>query len=184
MSKVFVELSMSLDGFVAGHAPSISCRQVKGEMIMTNSDTLQAAQQPPTPAPDLKGLDKLVGAWNVSGGAQGQVRYEWMDGGFFLMQHIDLENDGRQIKGIEIIGHLQPFGEEPSEEIKSRYYGSTGETFDYVYELDGDTLTIWGGEKGSPAFYRGTFSADGKTLTGGWTYPGGGGYASISTRID
>ena len=24
-------------------------------------------------------------------------------------------------------------------------------TLDYVYEVDGDTLTIWGGEKGSPA---------------------------------
>jgi hypothetical protein len=58
-----------------------------------------------------------------------------------------------------------------------------GETFDYVYELDGDTLTIWGGEKGSPAYYRGTFSADGNTLSGAWVYPGGGGYESTSTRI-
>ena len=58
-----------------------------------------------------------------------------------------------------------------------------GNTFDYVYELAGDTLMIWGGEKGSPAYYQGTFSADGNTLTGAWVYPGGGGYESVSTRV-
>lgn len=137
----------------------------------------------PTPSADLKKLDRLVGTWNVSGGAKGQVRYEWMEGGFFLIQHVELDNNGHISKGIEIIGHEQKFGEAPGEDIKSRYYGSTGETFDYVYEMDGDTLTIWGGEKGSPAYYRGTMSADGNTLTGGWVYPGGGGYESNSTRV-
>ena len=70
-----------------------------------------------------------------------------MEGGFFLMQHVDFVHGGRKIKGIEIIGHLQPFGEEPSKDIKSRYYDTMGNTFDYVYELEGDTLTIWGGRK-------------------------------------
>jgi hypothetical protein len=59
-----------------------------------------------------------------------------------------------------------------------------GNTLDYVYELEGDTLTIWGGEKGSPAYYRGTFSEDGKTVSGAWHYPGGGGYEATSTRIE
>jgi hypothetical protein len=27
-------------------------------------------QQPPTPNPDLSGLERLVGTWNVSGGAR------------------------------------------------------------------------------------------------------------------
>ena len=138
-------------------------------------DNTQAYQQAPTPNPDLNSMDRLVGTWEVSGGAQGRVTYEWMEGRFFLIQHVDLEHDGRKIKGIEIIGHEQQFGAEPSEEIKSRYYGSTGESFDYVYELEGDTLTIWGGQKGSPAYYKGTFSDDGNTVTGGWVYPGGGG---------
>src|SRR5215510_6734986 len=104
--------------------------------------------QQPTPSADLKNLDRLIGTWNVTGGAVGQVRYEWMEGGFFLIQHVELDNNGHVSKGIEIIGHEQKFGEAPSEDIKSRYYGSTGETFDYVYEMDGDTLAIWGGEKG------------------------------------
>jgi hypothetical protein len=139
-------------------------------------------QHNPKPNPDLEDLNRLVGTWKVSGEAQGTVRYEWMEGGFFLIQHVDLEQSGQEHKGIEIIGHEQRFGSEPSEEIKSRYYDSVGSTFDYVYEVEGDTLTIWGGEKGSPAYYRGTFSADGKTVKGEWVYPGGG-YSSSMTKI-
>ncbi len=148
---------------------------------MTSNDTTQTQQ--PEPPPDLKGLDRLVGTWKVSGGAVGTITYEWMEGGFFLIQRVELVHGGHANKGMEIIGHLQAFGEEPSADIHSRYYGSTGETFDYVYELDGDTLTIWGGEKGSPAYYKGTFTNDGDTLSGGWVYPGGGGYESTATRV-
>ena len=153
---------------------------------MADNNYTQAA--PPQPNPDLKSLDKLEGTWNVfdpsgPGGVNGKVTYEWMEGGFFLIQHVDLEHDGRKIKGIEIIGHERQFGAEPSEEIKSRYYDTSGETLDYVYEIDGDTLTIWGGQKGSPAYYKGTFNEDGSTVTGAWVYPGGGGYQSSMTRV-
>jgi hypothetical protein len=141
-------------------------------------------QQPPAPNPDLKGLERLVGTWNVSGGAQGRVTYEWMEGGFFLVQRVELEQYGQKVMGIEVIGHEQQFGAEPSQDIKSRFYDSLGNTLDYVYELEGDTLTIWGGEKGSPAYYKGRFSQDGSTITGAWVYPGGGGYESTSTRVE
>jgi hypothetical protein len=139
-------------------------------------------QPTPQPAPDVKALERLVGSWKVTGGAQGQVSYEWLDGGFFLVQHVDLEQEGRRIKGIEIIGHERPFGAEPSEDVKSRFYGNMGDTLDYVYELAGDTLTIWGGERGSPAYFRGEFTADGNTCSGSWVYPGGGGYDATMTR--
>jgi hypothetical protein len=136
------------------------------------------------PHPDLKGLEKLIGTWKQSGGVTGTVIYEWAAGGFFLLQRVDLEHDGHAIQGLEVIGHLQPFGEAPSPDIKSRFYSYLdGLTLDYVYEMDGDTLTIWGGERGSPAYYRGAFSADGNTLTGGWVYPGGGGYEAVATRL-
>lgn len=137
----------------------------------------------PTPAADLRPLDRLVGTWRVTGGAEGTITYEWMEGRFFLLQHVDLTQYGQTVRGIEVIGHEQPFGGQPGEEITSRYYDNMGNTFDYVYELDGDELTIWAGEKGSPAFYRGTLSPDGDTLTGAWVYPGGGGYESTSTRV-
>jgi hypothetical protein len=110
------------------------------------------------PDPMLKRLDRLVGTWKITGGAQGKVAYEWMEGGYFLIQRVDLEQNGMKIKGVEIIGHERKFGEGLSEEIKSRFYDNMGDTFDYVYELNGDSLTIWAGEKGSPAFYQGKFA--------------------------
>ncbi|MFE7136068.1 hypothetical protein ACFVIM_35010 [Streptomyces sp. NPDC057638] len=133
--------------------------------------------------PHISPLARLIGTWTVTGGAEGTVTYRWLAGEHFLVQDIALTQNGQPVHGVEIIGRERPFGaEEPEEDIRSRYYDSQGNTFTYVYEPDGETLTIWGGEKGSPAFYRGTFSADGNVLDGAWTYPGGGGYASTMTR--
>ena len=134
------------------------------------------------PNSDLSTLDKLVGTWKLSGDTDGTVTYEWMEGGFFLFQTMNFRKDGHDVRGIEIIGHVQPFGEAPSKEIRSRAYDSSGNTFDYVYELAGDTLTIWGSERGSPAYFTGRFSQDGNTNIGEWFYPGGG-YKSNMTRI-
>ncbi|MGQ0671019.1 MAG: hypothetical protein ACT4PO_15385 [Actinomycetota bacterium] len=140
------------------------------------------SQAAPQLAADLKALDRLVGTWKISGGAEGTSTYEWMEGGFFLIQHVELEQEGHTNKGIEVIGHLRPFGEAPSEDIHSRFYDTEGNTLDYVYEIEGYTPTIWGGERGSPAYYRGTFAEDGNSATGAWVYPGGG-YDSTMTRI-
>jgi hypothetical protein len=108
----------------------------------------------------------------------------WMEGDFFLLRRVELaQQDGHRIAGIEVIGHERPFGAEPSEDIKARFYGNTGDTLDYVYELEGDTLTIRAGERGSSAYFEGTFSAD-DTLIGAWHYPGGGGYEVVSTRVE
>ena len=147
------------------------------------SDSISPPQAPPEPTADLERLERLVGNWRVTGGARGTVRYEWMEGGFFLLQHVDLEQFDRKVRGLEVIGHLRAFGEEPSEAIVSRYYDTLGNTFDYVYEIEGDTLTIWAGARGSPAHYTGKFSSDGETITGDWVYPGGGGYSSSMTRM-
>jgi hypothetical protein len=147
---------------------------------MTENTSVRAAQ----PYPGLKSLNKLVGTWDVSGpDIEGRVRFEWMDGGFFLIQHVELNHGGNHIKGMEIIGYELPFGaDKPSENIKSHWFGNTGESFEYTYEVDDETLTIWGGEKGSPAYYKGTWSADGNTNSGAWVYPDGGGYAATMTR--
>lgn len=151
---------------------------------MTEDDNKQTSEQSPKPNPDLKNLERFVGTWKLTGGAQGTIRFEWMKGGFFLVQHVDLEHGGNKHQGIEIIGHEQKFGAEPSAEIKSRYYGfSDGITFDYVYETDGDNLTIWAGERGSSSYCKGKFSEDGSTMTAEWTYPGGG-YQVTGTRVE
>jgi hypothetical protein len=152
-------------------------------MAEDDANNTRAYKQPERPS-DLMSLgDRLVGTWEVSGVTQGKITFEWIEGGFFLIQHVDLKQYGQRIKGIEVIGHERPFRAQPSEDIKSRFYDNMGNTLDYVYELVGDTLTIWGGEKGSPAYYRGTFTDEGVTVSGEWVYPGGGGYQSTMTKI-
>ncbi|MEV0621103.1 hypothetical protein AB0I81_47790 [Nonomuraea sp. NPDC050404] len=134
--------------------------------------------------PQLNALDRLVGTWKISGGAAGTVTYRWMEGGRFLIQDVDLTQDGGRIKGTEIIGRKRPYGaEEPSADVHSWYFDSDGSTLAYVYEVEGDTLTIWAQKRDSGAYYRGTFSADGTSVTGAWVYPGGGGYESHMTKV-
>ncbi|SHE89592.1 hypothetical protein SAMN05444392_104184 [Seinonella peptonophila] len=148
------------------------------------SENKNMEHEMPKPNPDLKTLSPLIGTWKVSGETHGEITYEWMEGGFFIIQKIELESHGQIIKGIEIIGHEQDFQSEPSKEIKSRYFDNSGNTFSYVYERKGDQLTIWFGEKGSPAYCSAKFSEDGNTLSGAWIYPGGGGYTYTASKID
>ncbi|MEV0649372.1 hypothetical protein AB0I28_29360 [Phytomonospora sp. NPDC050363] len=131
----------------------------------------------------MKALGRLVGTWEVTGGAKGTCRWEYIEGEHFLVQHVDLVSpEGATVRGLELIGHNKPFMQERGEDVVSRMYSNDGDTLDYVYDLEGDTLTIWGGERNSPAYYRGVFSADGDTVTGSWVWPGGG-YESSMTRV-
>ena len=133
---------------------------------------------PAGPHPALRSLEPLVGAWTISGpgGLGGRVMYEWMEGGGFLVQHVDLVQDGQHTRGVEYIGHDQNSGV-----LRSHYFSPSGEILEYVYELTDDTLTIWFGEAGSPARFTGTFTDDGNANSGAWTWPGGG-YTSTMTR--
>ena len=147
---------------------------------MTNTNARDAV-----PSTGLKRIgDALVGTWKLSGGAVGVIRYEWMEGGLFLMQHVDLRVFGRQIKGIEVIGNLHRVGEQPSEDVWTRFYSwLDGLTLDYVYELRGKELTIWFMKKNSDNRFVGTFSDDGRSYAGAWAWPGGG-YELMANRID
>src|SRR6478752_6534376 len=72
-----------------------------GQITMTgNSDNSNTQpQQPPTPNPELKRLERLVGTWKVFGPEiDGQVTFEWLDGGFFLVQRFDLDHNGHNTK--------------------------------------------------------------------------------------
>jgi hypothetical protein len=133
--------------------------------------------------PDLRNLERLVGTWRLSGEAKGLISYEWAEGGLFLLQRFDLEIFGRKIKGLEVIGHLQPLGEKPTKEIWTRVYSYLdGLTLDYVYELVDDKFIIWFRRKGSDNRMKGSFGPDGDTFTGAWAWPGGG-YSFTWTRV-
>jgi uncharacterized membrane protein len=57
----------------------------------TSTTPTGTATGPPAPPSDkVRALDRLVGDRRVTGGAEGTVRYEWMAGGYFLIQHVEL----------------------------------------------------------------------------------------------
>ena len=128
--------------------------------------------------PALQALTRLIGTWRITGEHEGTVTYRWLND-YFIQQDVHLGAED----GFEIIGRERKLMTAPSADIKSRYYGSNGSTLDYTYHLDGDSLTIWAGDRGSPAYYEGTLSPDGRSLNGAWVYPGGGGYVSNAERI-
>jgi hypothetical protein len=141
----------------------------------TSTATTKTAGQTNT----LRSLERLVGTWAIEGPGElsGTVRYEWMPGGGFLVQQVDLVNDGEVTRGVEYIGVDRESGL-----LRSHFFGSDGEILEYVYDLTGDTLTIWYGEVGSPAKFVGTFDATGTRNTGRWVWPGGG-YESSMSRL-
>lgn len=151
----------------------------KGEGTAMTNATTSDQQLPTEPNSALRTLDQLVGTWSVSGsdGLTGTVTYEWLEGGHFLVQHVDLDSQGTRQRGVEYIGF-----DEASQTLKSHYFGSSGGILEYTYELQDDLLTIWFGDTSSLAKFEGQFSADGTTNRGHWSWPGGG-YESNMTRV-
>src|SRR5919199_6932171 len=93
-----------------------------------DSNDALAPQQPPGPNPILKSLEVLVGTWEVSGrqsGPYGEINgrlaFEWMEGGFYLIENVDIDYIGYDIRGSEFIGY-----DESNNIIKSYFFGNTG----------------------------------------------------------
>lgn len=156
---------------------------LQGEQDMADNNNASAKNLPEKPNPALRKLDRLVGKWKVTGpGIEGEVTFEWMEGGFFFIQHFNLTYGEMKIKGIEYTGF-----DEDTQTLRSRLLDIRGANFTYTWDIEGDTMWYWFGEKGSPNFSRGTFSKDGNTITGRWQWPEDdgttGGYEYITTRI-
>jgi hypothetical protein len=157
--------------------------------MTTDSGSGGTPPSPPRPDPRLRRLEKLLGTWSLTHRALdtgeewgGQDTFEWMDGGFFLAFHH--EEYGRSIKGVMLIGYERKWGADaPSDELIGHWFESTtGNHFEYVWEVGDDTLTFWFGQRGSDRAFRGTFRDDGNTITGAWRWPGGG-YELTMTRV-
>jgi len=144
-------------------------------------DSQTEESKAPTRNPGLKALDKLVGTWKASGETAGELTYEWMEGGFFLIARADTEQGGKRTKHIEIIGYDHQAGAEPATVMTSRLYTDSGDTLSYTHEVDDKGVTSWFGLKGSPAVFKARWIDD-NTLSGAWEWPGGG-YKLTLSRI-
>jgi hypothetical protein len=95
---------------------------------MSNSGDTRSVEAP-APAADLKALgDRLVGSWKVSGETQGETSWEWMEGGFFLIQRGWTRREGMEQKYLQVIGCERMPGSEPADVITGRLYTSHGDT--------------------------------------------------------
>ena len=70
--------------------------------------------EPFMPEPALRRLDPLVGEWRMTGNLGGsseenivrRARFRWLEGGFFLVQDIEIDFAGQyQVKSHELIGY-------------------------------------------------------------------------------
>lgn len=126
-----------------------------------------AMELPKTPNPALKGFEKLLGDWHITGpDVEGTVRYEMMEGGFFAIQRFDMVQGDFHAKGVEYTGF-----DEDTRTLRSRLMGTDGSRYMYTYVFTDDKMYYYYGEKGSDTFSESTFSADENTLSGRWNMP-------------
>lgn len=145
---------------------------------MADDNNRMAADMPKAPNPALRKLERLLGTWKISSDlVTGTVTFEWMEGGFFMLQHVNFQRGDHTIKGIEYIGY-----DEDTQTLRSHLMDNNGSNFTYTWDIEGDTLRIWFGKKGSDNFYEGHFNKAGDAYSGRWQWPGGG-YEAAATRL-
>lgn len=136
-----------------------------------NGSDQGATGQPPGPDPALRKLDRFVGTWDVRGrtlGAErddvsGRLTFEWLPGGFFLQQRVELDFRGYEIRGLEIIGYDAATDRFPS----TVFSNLVGAPIPYEYDVQGDRVTIRT-ELGGGATFTGRWAEDGESMSGGW----------------
>jgi hypothetical protein len=124
-----------------------------------------AQESSPKPAAEHKKLEMLAGSWALEGdvkpspmGPGGKVteteKCEWMEGGFFLICHVDFKtaNSGNGT-GLSVLGYST--GEKA---YTYREFNSWGEFEDSRGTLDGDTWTWTSDEKMGDTVTKGRFT--------------------------
>jgi hypothetical protein len=141
--------------------------------------------QPRPRGPVLSRLEPLVGEWELEASIDGQptvrgtTRFEWLEGGAFLVQHADAaptpgappewtENSPFPLTTV--------FGlDDASGLFTMLYTDARGVCRVYPMSLDDGVWTIWG--QAGPGFFQrftASFSDDGRRITGRWERSGDG----------
>ncbi|HYW11933.1 MAG TPA: DUF1579 family protein [Longimicrobium sp.] len=126
--------------------------------------------QPPAPGMEHRRLDAFVGTWRTEGviraGEHGPAtpftatdRYEWMQGGYFLLHHVRAHMGDVELTALEVIGYDAETGTYPM-----RSYDSQGNTGTHQATLRDGNWTF----QGATERFTGSFSGDGGTITGLW----------------
>src|SRR5687768_10667778 len=100
------------------------------------------------PSADHKRLQVFVGRWRTLGqtiatdsapamSIVGTDSYEWLDGGFFLVHHVDVRMGDQAMRGIEIIGYDRATNSYPT-----RSFDSQGNAGSYTATVNDDIWTF------------------------------------------
>jgi hypothetical protein len=120
--------------------------------------------EPPKPGPEVKKLDVMAGTWTLEGdikpsptGPGGKMteseKCDWMEGGYFLVCHVDFKSGMGNGYGMGVMGY--------STDAKSYTYhefNSWGESVDSKGVVDGDTWIWTNEEKMGDKMVKGKFT--------------------------
>ena len=122
------------------------------------------------PGREHRRLEIFIGRWNTEGitratesipsvRVNGTDTYEWLEGGFFLIHHVDVNMGDDKIRAIEIVGYDDHIKKYPM-----NFFDSLGNSGTYMASVENG---IW---KFSGNSERATvqFSDDGNTMTALW----------------
>lgn len=122
------------------------------------------------PGAEHKFLDNFAGKWKTEGtvkasGNEPELKitgtdiYEWFEGGFFLIHKVDVFVGKEKINNIEIIGY-----DKLTNNYTLQSYDSKGNSEKMIGTFKKGIWTILG----SSLRFTGSFSEDGKILSGIW----------------
>ena len=129
--------------------------------------------QMPQPHPALARLDFLVGNWEMKGqllgsdeeNVTGQATFEWMPGGFFLRQRVNLDFAGSvKVDSEEIIGYDPETDSFPS----TVFANMSPVPLPYTWEVADGSMKISVSHGPLDATFNGTVSETGDVFSGGW----------------
>jgi|SRR5437588_1072236 len=132
-------------------------------VLVLSTAAAVAQMEMPKPGPEHKKLDMFAGSWTLDGemkpgpmGPGGKVieneTCDWMEGGFFLVCHVDFKGVVGSGTGITVMGYSA--GEKA---YSYREFNSWGEFTDSKGSLDGDTWTWSNDEKMGGTPMKGRF---------------------------
>ena len=125
----------------------------------------------PQPAAALRRLDRLVGRWGMEGhlvgsdecNVTGVTSFQWLPGGLFLEQRVQLDFVGQRIDALELIGYDPETDTFPST-VYSNFFA---DPLPYRWDVQGDTVIITVSYGQLDATFTGSWREDG-TFSGGW----------------
>lgn len=133
----------------------------------------QSQMQLPEPNPALKRMDRFLGTWKMEGNLvgssekniKGTATFRWLPGGFFMEQDFEMDFMGMKIHSTEMIGYDPETDTFPS----TVYSNVSPAPLPYRWEVGDDgglAISVSYGPMDST--FRGKWSEDGKTFSGGW----------------